>query len=86
MKTWLKNKGVKSYHKALRENFEGSAPNLFSDRNLALFGVTEGVPDNLTYLVWCDEGKEPEIWSYVGLYSYKFDDLEGYLKWILEDK
>jgi hypothetical protein len=84
MSQWVKKQEVRSYHTALRENYEGSAPHLFADHDLTLFSVTDGVPQNLTYLVWRLSGEEPEIWSYVGMETYKFENLAGYLTWVLK--
>jgi len=84
MKAQMRTRSVARYHKALRENWQASAPMAFRDSGLTLFGVTEDVPQNLTYLVWRADGVEPEVWSYVGFDSRKFRDLEGYLKWCLE--
>ncbi|MCA9032390.1 MAG: hypothetical protein KDA66_16345, partial [Planctomycetaceae bacterium] len=71
-------------HCALRENWEGSAPMVFPDERLTLFGVTEDVPENLTYLVWAKDDAEPEVWCYMGLASHEFSSLESFLNWRLE--
>lgn len=60
MERWMKKREVKSFHRALREHWEQSAPMMFPNDRLTLLGVTDGVPDNLTYLVWRDD--EPEVW------------------------
>jgi hypothetical protein len=82
----MRSRSVKSYHRALRENWEGSAPMLFPDERLSLFGVCDGVPDNLTYLVWGESEAEPELWRYAGLESYRFKDLSEFLTWCLESR
>ncbi|MHB1425945.1 MAG: hypothetical protein ACYC3I_22505 [Gemmataceae bacterium] len=84
MASEMKKKRVKDYHRALRENWEGSAPMLFSDNRLTLFGITKGVPEDLIYLAWTEISKEPEVWVYEGLESHKFKNLEQYLMWCLE--
>jgi hypothetical protein len=56
---------------------------LFPDDRLTLLEVTEDVPDSLTYLVWRREGREPEVWSYLGMQSHEFANLEEYFKWQL---
>jgi hypothetical protein len=83
MERWMKKREVRGYHKALRKNWENCAPMRFPDHDLTLFIVTEGVPDNLTYLVWSG-GEEPEICSYVGMEGYNFKDLAALLTWELE--
>ncbi len=83
MARWMRKRRVRSYHEALREHYDGSAPNLFRDEDLTLFIVTEGVPQNLTYLVWRASNNEPKILSYVGMETYEFEDLAGYLSWVL---
>jgi hypothetical protein len=83
MGQWMRKKAVRSYHKALRENWCESAPMLFRDEQLSLLEVTVGVPQNLTYLVWCRDNVEPQIWSYQGFDSHKFANLEEYLTWCL---
>jgi hypothetical protein len=84
MRRRIRTEDVQSYHAALRENWEGSAPRLFPDGQLSLYGVTEGVPDNLTYLVWTKEEGEPEVWRYAGLDSHQFKDMAAFLSWFLE--
>ncbi|MCB9950147.1 MAG: hypothetical protein H6824_04125 [Planctomycetaceae bacterium] len=80
----MEKKEVRQYHCALRENWEGSAPMVFPDERLTLFGVTEDVPENLTYLVWAKDDAEPEVWCYMGLASHEFSSLESFLNWRLE--
>jgi hypothetical protein len=82
----MRSRSVKSYHRALRENWEDSAPMLFRDERLSLFGVSDGVPDNLTYLVWGESEAEPELWRYAGLESHRFKDLSEFLTWCLESR
>lgn len=84
MASCVKQKTVQGYHHALRENWDDSAPMLFSDERLALFGITEGVPENLVYLAWVNEGDEPEVWAYADFQTQKFANLVQYLTWCLE--
>jgi hypothetical protein len=84
MASSMKQQSTYEYHVALRENWDDSAPMLFPDECLTLFGKTEGAPDNLIYLVWPEAADEPEIWVYAGFQTGKFTDLEQYLKWCLE--
>lgn len=51
---------------------------MFPDAQLTLFAVTDGVPDNLTYLVWISD--EPEVWVYRGMDSQRFDHLAAFLE------
>ena len=69
------------YHNSLRDHWEDSAPMLYPDKCLTLFGITEGVPEHRVYLVWKNEGKEPELWSYMGMEVLEFKNLEKFLKW-----
>jgi hypothetical protein len=71
------------HHRALRDHYEGSAPMIFPDSQLTLFGVTEGVPDTLIYLVWIPDNEEPELWSYDNYEFQRFATLEEYLAWYL---
>lgn len=80
----IRNDDVVSVHFSLREEWEGSAPMRFSDDRLSLFGITEGVPENLIYLVWTDICIEPEIWSYKNYMCNKFDNLEEFLTFVLK--
>ncbi len=84
MASVMKKKDIQPFHLSLRENWDGSAPAIFTDDRLTLFGITESVPENLVYLVWAADEKEPEVWSYAGFDARKFKDLEQYLKWCLE--
>lgn len=83
MERWMKKRVVRSYHKALREHWEKSAPMRFADHDLTLFAVTEDAPDNLTYLVWRG-AEEPEVWSHQGMTGRRFKNLAAYLAWHLK--
>jgi hypothetical protein len=80
MVSYTELKVVKEYHLSLREHWVDSAPMLFSDAKLSLFGVTEDVPDSLIYLVWANSS-EPEVWTYLGMEQNRFSNLADYLKW-----
>lgn len=80
----MQRKSVRAIHKSIRAKWEGSAPMRFADSQLTLFGVTDGVPENLTYLVWVDD-VEPEVWSYVGMNVHRYKTLEEFLKAQLQD-
>jgi hypothetical protein len=56
---------------------------MFSDDCLSLFGLIISVAENLIYLAWAKK-REPEVWVYVGLQSYRFQDLERYFGWCLK--
>lgn len=84
MADYLKRKAIRVNHRALREHFEASAPMLFADDQLSLFGASDEPSQDLTYLVWTADKNEPEIWVYEGYDSCKFMDLEEYLRWRLE--
>ena len=86
MPSYLKRRAVRQCHRALRDQWEGSAPMVFSDRCLSLFGVTEYVPEDLVYLAWREKEREPEVWVYEGMESHNFANLEEYLRWRLEAK
>lgn len=82
MPKWMKRKSVRKYHSSLRDHWTGSAPMLYPDDKLTLFGVTVDVPDSLIYCVWGDG--EPAIWTYSGLDQRQFTNLQRYLEWCLE--
>jgi hypothetical protein len=84
MEYWMRKRVVQRFHKSLRDYWEGSAPNRFADDRLSLLGVTEGVPENLTYYVWTGKTREPEIWSYVGMETRKSKNLEAFFQWWLD--
>lgn len=79
MASWIASEEVEATHHALRGYWENSAPMIFPDDRLGLFGVTEGVPEDLVYLAWADSDDEPEIWEYVGQSARRFTNLEHYL-------
>jgi hypothetical protein len=83
MTRWLKKKAIRAGHNALRRYYENSAPMLFPNSKLGLFGVTEGVPEVLIYLVWQDNEQEPEIWSYDCNDFNRFPNLAEYLEYYL---
>lgn len=79
---------VQSLHQSLRTHWERSAPMLFPDDHLGLFGVSPGDPSALTYLVWTNDrpkkqGLEPQLWLYSGMSEVKFADLAELLRWCL---
>jgi hypothetical protein len=84
MASFMKQEPIRLYHRSLRENWARSAPMVFGDDRLTLFAITTGVPENPTYLVWGTDKVEPEVWTYAGMESCEFPDLERYLKWCLE--
>ncbi|NBS91554.1 hypothetical protein EBS67_16405 [bacterium] len=69
------------YHTSLRDHWENSAPMRFKDKDLTLFGITDGCPEDRVYLVWKNEGKEPELWSYMGMEVLEFKNLEKFFEW-----
>jgi hypothetical protein len=84
MRTWMKRRTVRNYHKALRTNCPDSAPALLPDHQLSLFGVSEDLPEYVTYLAWDRPKDEPRICSYQDLETYEFPNLEAYLRWCVE--
>ena len=68
------------YHTSLREHWENSAPMRFKDKDLTLFGITDGCPEDRVYLVWKNEGKEPEVWGYFGFDENKYKNLEKFFE------
>ncbi len=74
------------YHDALRDNWADSAPMRFPDDKLTLFGITDGVPENLIYLVWTNENAEPNVWVYEGMTEQKFESVLDYLIFIRDRK
>jgi len=70
-------------HRSLRKHWDGSASMIYRDDQLSLFGISEDLPENITYLVWIGQS-EPEIWSYHGMESYKHHDFAAYLQWLIK--
>ena len=84
MAKWMRRREILTSHRAKRSDWEGSAPMIFPNDRLTLFGSSEEVPENLTYLVWFQEHLEPEVWDYAGYEFHKCANLEDYLRWRLE--
>jgi hypothetical protein len=84
MAAQTRRRPVRALHRSLREHWEGSAPRLFPDDRLTLFGITEGVEENRVYLVWRADDREPEVWRYAGWDVAAFPNLEAFLRWQLE--
>jgi hypothetical protein len=80
MTAWMHKRTIRSMHRSRRTYWLGSAPNLYPDSQLSLFGITLDVPQNATYLVWDGEGKEPRVWSSSGMDADEYDNLEEYLR------
>ena len=68
------------YHTSLRDHWENSAPMRFKDKDLTLFGITDGCPEYRVYLVWKTEGEEPEVWEYFGFDENKYKNLEKFFE------
>lgn len=83
MTKYMRKRVIHEQHRALRENWEGSAPMLFPDNELTLFGATKDVQD-VVYLVWATNAGEPEVWSYEDYDFNRSINLEAYFKWMLE--
>lgn len=77
---------VRGSHKDMRENWEGSAPQQFSDSQIGLFSYSVTNADVMTYLVWGPSEKEPQIWRYSGMQEDRFDDILHFLKWLAGDR
>jgi hypothetical protein len=71
-------------HRAMREHWEGSAPNLYPDDALTLFTHDPELPEDPTYLVWKDPDREPEVWEYHSQDSTRFKSLKTFLRWHAE--
>ncbi len=78
----IRSRAVLGYHRALRENWEDSAPQHHKDSDLGLLSYTPELIDHLTYLVWTKFSREPEVWHYSGMQEDRFDDLRHYLRWL----
>lgn len=83
MRQVLTNSEIRTVHRSMRKYWPDSAPALFTDSNLSLFGYTIDVPDSIVYSAWGD-AVEPQIFYYSGIESAKFDDLNAYLEWCLK--
>lgn len=66
---------VRRYHKALRGDWEGSAPKRYRDDQLSVFAIGEDPSDSITYLVWRADDDEPQLWTYSGQSQSVFTDL-----------
>ena len=75
----IRSPSIRGVHQSLRDNWEGSAPMLYQDDQLGLFGVTEDVPEDLIYIVWA-VGNEPEIWRYSGMRESRYRNLAEFLE------
>ena len=81
---YVAKRDIRSSHRAFREHWEASAAMQFQDEQLSLFGTTDGLSEDLTYLVWRSNAAEPEVWSYHGWDEHHERDLEHYLTWRLK--
>jgi hypothetical protein len=83
MREWIDKPNIRKYHQSLRENWEGSAPNVVPDDRLSLLEVGRLSPDSVVYLVWAEDSRqEPQVWRYSGMESAEYTSLEEYLKWL----
>jgi len=78
----VKKPKFKKWIKSMRENWENSAPWLYSDDKLSVISVSNENDGGFTLLVWIDETKEPEVWRYSGQCEQKFSDLFHWLQWL----
>ncbi|HNN90793.1 hypothetical protein [Haliangium sp. UPWRP_2] len=79
------SKKIVSTVQAQRKHWDGSAPNMYPDRQLTVFSVVPGEEENITYLLWIDGVSEPQIWDYVGQSENRYSSLNEYLKHIVAD-
>jgi hypothetical protein len=79
----IQSDSVQTTFSSHRRHWQDSAPMRFPPKDISLFAITPGVPQNLTYLVWNDGRDEPELWRYQGMNSRSFKDLRDYLRWVL---
>jgi len=82
--SYMNRTAIRRSHSSLRKHWEDSAPMLFGDDQLSLFVATQGVPEDLTYLVWRKDDEEPQVWECAGHDSRWFANLEAFLRWCLE--
>lgn len=66
---------------AMREHWEGSAPQVIAPEQLTLFAADATEPDVLTFLVWESEKAEPQLWAYNGQREEKLASLAAYVTW-----
>jgi hypothetical protein len=79
----IQNPDLMANHSALRRHWDDSAPMQYGDAQLSVFSYTDGVPENLTYLVWPSNASEPEVWDYSGYQQHRSKHLADYLQYRL---
>lgn len=85
MASWPRKRDFRGNHRARREYWIDSPPNLLPDSRLSVFGITDDVPQNVVYLIWGEGGEEPRLWSCSGMSSEEYDTLEDFLTRQLRD-
>ncbi|CAI3927056.1 unnamed protein product [Commensalibacter communis] len=88
--TWLDVEGMlklihkpkfKKWVKSMRENWEDSAPMIYSDKQLSVISVASEKDGDFTLAVW-NNPIEPEIWRYHGQSEQKFKEFSDWIKWL----
>ena len=83
IKTLIQDRDLMANHVARRQHWDGSAPMQYRDAALSVFAYTEGVPEDLTYLVWPSGATEPEVWDYSGHQEHRSGNLAEFLQYLL---
>ncbi|MDO1517274.1 MULTISPECIES: hypothetical protein [unclassified Neisseria] len=82
LKKLIASKNFQKWLRSMRENWEGSAPNLYQDDQLSVFSIIDKNNGNYSLLVWIENETEPEVWRYFGQSEQKFKNLTTYFEWL----
>ena len=78
----IRKKKFRQWILSMRENWENSAPWLFSDERLSVLSVSNEDDGDFSLLVWTKDNTEPEVWRYSGQNEHKFENLLAWLRWL----
>lgn len=76
----IRGRSMSAMLRGLREHWEGSAPQRFTDDRLGVFAIAPSIPEEVVLLVWVSDNSEPEFWEYLGMNSTRYKNLDAYLK------
>ncbi|WP_230661385.1 hypothetical protein [Psychrobacter sp. I-STPA10] len=78
----LKSEKFISWYKTMAEDWENSAPQIFSRFDVSLLSTVNEDDGDYCLIVWQDEKIEPEIWKYSGQHEQVFNNLYDFFVWM----
>lgn len=80
----INSKKIRKVFDSLKNHWVNSAPAIFREDQISIFGISRGNENDITFLVWNQEDEqEPQIFRYFGQSESIFANLNAFLEWTL---